>query len=140
MHVLLLTSHYPPDVAATGQLVAEMAEDLAEKGARVTVITARPNYAGAPRMPARLLETRYERGVEVKVLGVPALGRRGVWSRLVPFGGYAAAAAAVAPLVERPDVVYALSTPPILGGLLGLSLARLTGPSPKTPSATAISG
>jgi len=27
MRILLFSSHYPPDVAATGQLVAELAED-----------------------------------------------------------------------------------------------------------------
>jgi len=141
MKILIFSSHYPPDVAATGQLVAELAEDLVQAGDQLTVVTARPNYqgataqAGAERgqpekrsvfksLSGRVFQESERRGVQLKVLSLPSFGRRGLWSRAIPFGAYAFGATGLAPFLEKPDLVYALSTPPLLGGLLGLGVAR----------------
>ncbi|MDQ2800277.1 MAG: glycosyltransferase WbuB, partial [Armatimonadota bacterium] len=44
MRILFLTMYYKPDSAATGLLMAELAEELAEQGHEITVITSMPHY------------------------------------------------------------------------------------------------
>lgn len=124
LRILLLSPHYPPDVAATGQLVAELAEDLVAAGHEAVVVAARPGHAGAGRY--RLCTSERRSGVQIHWLGVPQFGRRGVWSRLVPFFGYFAGALVRSLFLRRIDVVFAQSTPPLLAGVLGrlLSLGR----------------
>ena len=118
LRVLFLSPHYPPDVAATGQLVAELAEDLARAGHQPIVVASRPSYTDATRGSYKLLEREIRNGVEIHWLGVPGAGRRGIWSRLLPFAGYFAAAALRSIFFRRIDVVFAQSTPPLLAGLL----------------------
>ncbi|MDH3647346.1 MAG: glycosyltransferase family 4 protein [Gammaproteobacteria bacterium] len=121
--VLFLSPHYPPDVAATGQLIAELAEDLVSSGHEAIVIASRPSYTEGTSRPYRLLERELRDGVEIHWLGVPGAGRRGIWSRLLPFAGYFVAAIMRAMFIRRVDVVFAQSTPPLLAGLLAAMLA-----------------
>ncbi|GEM_PF-2017575 len=41
----IITQFYPPDYAATGQLIAELATQLQSLGMRVKVFTGQPGYA-----------------------------------------------------------------------------------------------
>jgi glycosyltransferase involved in cell wall biosynthesis len=102
MRVLLLNQYYHPDVAATAQLAADLGESLARRGHRVTAVASARFYAGPGRLP--LVDDH--RGV--RILRVPAT--------------------ALAPVlaVERPDVVVALSTPPLVAAL-GLAARWLRG-------------
>ncbi|NJL02053.1 MAG: glycosyltransferase family 4 protein [Spirulinaceae cyanobacterium SM2_1_0] len=43
--LLILTQFYPPDYAATGQLICELATHLSRLGLRVSVFTGQPGYA-----------------------------------------------------------------------------------------------
>ena len=45
--VLLVTRTYPPDSAAVGQLVADLAAELAARGCRVGIATTTPDPGGA---------------------------------------------------------------------------------------------
>ena len=45
MRILFLTMYYQPDTAATGILMAELAEELAEQGHDVRVVTSMPHYS-----------------------------------------------------------------------------------------------
>ena len=44
MSVIILNQYYVPDVASTGHLLYELAENIASQGAHVKVITCRPSY------------------------------------------------------------------------------------------------
>jgi len=44
MRVVILNQYYVPDVASTGHLLFELAENIASQGAEVNVITCRPSY------------------------------------------------------------------------------------------------
>ncbi len=128
MRVLILSPHYPPDVAATGQLVAELAEDLAAAGYQPVVLASRPSYLDQSAGGGyRLLQKELRNGVEIHWLGVPRTGRRGVWSRLLPFAGYFMAAGFRALFLRKVDIVFAQSTPPLLAGVLARVLAWLPG-------------
>jgi glycosyltransferase involved in cell wall biosynthesis len=118
MHVAFFNRSYFPDQTATGQLLTDLAEDLvSQHGCRVTVVVGPPL---AP-LPGRTVEQRgvvrreVTNGVEVH----RALGTRFAKSR---FAGRAAnyltyfLSAAFAGLrLDRPDVVVALTDPPIIG-------------------------
>lgn len=43
--ILIVTQFYPPDFAATGQLVEELAHNLGQLGLTITVFTGQPGYA-----------------------------------------------------------------------------------------------
>jgi colanic acid biosynthesis glycosyl transferase WcaI len=130
MRILFLIPHYPPDVAAVGQIVAELVEDVVAAGHEALVVTAEPSYGsveceeGLPRRDEasglRLFRRETRAGAEIIWLNAPTLGRRGVWSRLVPFGAYALGAGAVTAAIGRVDLVYAMSTPPLLSGFCAM--------------------
>lgn len=46
MRVLLMNRFFHPDPSATAQMLTELAEDLADRRERVTVITGRAAYLG----------------------------------------------------------------------------------------------
>jgi glycosyltransferase involved in cell wall biosynthesis len=45
MKLTILTQFYPPDYAATGQLIEELATELGNKGLKVQVFSSQPSYA-----------------------------------------------------------------------------------------------
>lgn len=118
--ILLLNQHYPPDAGATGRLLAELAEGLASRGHDVTVLTGRPTYPGPHERPAPMEER--VRGVDV--VRVPMAGRReGAIGRGLHYLGYALGSLARGLRMPRPDVVVALSSTPVFGGLAAALLA-----------------
>lgn len=68
----MLLPHFPPDVAADGQLFALLARELAAAGMDVRVLTWRPRYQGITE-PAAARETRD--GVRVSRCWAPAAGK-----------------------------------------------------------------
>ena len=77
--VLFITQVYPPDPAAVGQQLADVAADLAARGRSVTVLTADRGYDDpAVRYPRR--ETR--EGVRIVRLPWSSLGKRSMLLRL----------------------------------------------------------
>jgi len=44
MKVVILNQHFYPEIAATSQLLTDLAEDLAQQGFHATVITGMPSY------------------------------------------------------------------------------------------------
>ena len=44
LNVVILNQYFAPDVVSTGHLLSELAQNLAEHGANVQVITCRPSY------------------------------------------------------------------------------------------------
>ncbi|MBD2093967.1 glycosyltransferase family 4 protein [Trichocoleus sp. FACHB-591] len=45
LHLSIITQFYPPDYAATGQLIEELASQLSHQGIEVQVFTGQPGYA-----------------------------------------------------------------------------------------------
>jgi colanic acid biosynthesis glycosyl transferase WcaI len=115
MHIVALNHVYWPDTAATAQLLTELCESLAADGHAVRVLArAEP---GAPDV-----ETRH--GVAVERLRGSRLGKRRIWHRVVDYASFhARAAARLAALRPRPDVVLALTTPPFIAAAAQLALA-----------------
>lgn len=53
MRVLAVNQFYPPDHAATGQLLGELCADLAAGGDEVTVVASSGTYLGGQKLPGR---------------------------------------------------------------------------------------
>ncbi len=110
-HVVFLNRFYWPSVAATGQMLTDLAEDLAAAGWRVTVVTSRGEYGEAERdLPAE--ETR--NGVRILRVRTTRFGQSRLLGRLADSAGYFLGATWRLARLPRPDAVVALSDPPLL--------------------------
>ena len=127
MNLLVLCPHYAPDVAPTGEVMTQIAEQLAARGHRLHVVTSLPWYrhhAIEPGWEGRLV--RHEDtpwGRLTRVHPFPT-DKGNIPARALAFGGFTALAA-VAGLASRfrPDAVLAMS-PPLTLGAAGWLVAR----------------
>lgn len=109
--ILFVNQHYWPDVAATGQILSDLAEHLVGKGFEVGVVCSQGAYEGG-RVEAPGREIR--RGVRVTRLPSPALGRRSHRGRLLEYVAFLAQVAARLATGRRWDLVVLLTTPSML--------------------------
>ncbi len=139
MRVLLINQYYYPDIAATAQMCADLAEDLVALGHQVTVVAGTacyrtPHDGNRALSPAPLALSAEHRGVRILRVPIPApflssaLSRAGFsFAGARKLGDLAEKAMGYASfffgawlrilLAERPDVVLALSTPPLVAAL-----------------------
>lgn len=118
MRVLFVNQYYPPDSSATAHLLGELSEDLARVH-EVWVVAGRPSYdpehgAGGPER-VRVIRT-----------WSTAFARAGMLGRLCNYATYILSSAVRSLRVPRPDVVVAMTDPPVVGlvGLLAASRHR----------------
>ena len=123
MRVLLLNQFYIPDVAATGQLLADVAEGLAGRGHEVHVICSRRRYGGGAEMFAR---NEVINGVHVHRVGATGFGRDRAVGRVLDYLSFYVLALRAALRLPRMDTCTALTTPPFIA-LVALLLQRLRG-------------
>jgi glycosyltransferase involved in cell wall biosynthesis len=117
--VLFVNQHYAPDVASTGQHLTDLAEHLAARGFRVSVLTARAKYlAGALDAPAEEVQN----GVSVRRVRTTGFGRGRHLGRIADYAGFYAQV--LRHLLTGPgyDLVVCLTTPPLLS--FACALAR----------------
>jgi len=124
MHILLLNEYYPPDTSATAKMAVQVAETLA-KSHKVTVVAGRPSYDPDEFYPYRLLRRDVRNGVVVERVGSTAYPRHQMRRRVSNYLSYLALAVPRA-LALRPDVVLAMTDPPV-AGIAGAFIARLAG-------------
>jgi glycosyltransferase involved in cell wall biosynthesis len=115
MRILVLNQYYPPDSANTARLLGDWLEELA-LAHDVRIIAGRPSYD----------VTRAAGPQRVKVTRVPSLGlgRGTLLARVLTYLSYLLLAAARSLVGRRPDVVVALTDPPIVGAIGALAAAR----------------
>jgi colanic acid biosynthesis glycosyl transferase WcaI len=111
VRVCFFNRSYWPDTGATGQLLTELAEDLAAKhGCEVTVVTG---YPIAPDFTPAPVEMR--NGVRVIRARGTRLSPRRFTGRALNYLTYFASAVWAAIRLPRQDVTVALTDPPIIG-------------------------
>lgn len=121
MRLIFLNRFYWPEEPATGQLLTDLAESMADTGADVRVITSRPP---GPNAPAR----ERHRGVTIRRVPSTRWGSRGrMFGKAVDYASYYVGAwLALVATARRGDVVVAMTDPPLLGVGAWLA-ARLRG-------------
>ncbi len=121
MRILAVNQFYAPDHAATSQLLTELCEDLVAQGDEVTVIASRGRYLGGEKLPAA--ETI--RGVRVVRPWATSFGKAKLAGRLTDYLTFWGTAVARAAAEARPDVLLAVTAPPMIAsGALAVALAR----------------
>lgn len=122
MRLLAINQFYAPDEAATSQLLTDLCEDLAALGHEVSVIASRGGYLGGPKLPEREIL----RGVRVIRPWATSFGKESIPKRLTDYGSFFATAVGRAITTTRPDVILALTTPPLIA-TGALAAAKLRG-------------
>ena len=118
---LLIYAHYfYPDVASTGQILTELCAGL-QYDFKVTVICVVPSYDGKVAekyRKHRIYQERHET-IDVVRVRVPEFDKRNKLSRIKNILAYFFNAIYATFKVGKQDLVYSVSQPPILGGILG---------------------
>ncbi|MGA2499095.1 MAG: glycosyltransferase family 4 protein [Tepidisphaeraceae bacterium] len=116
MHVLILNQPFYPEVAATAQLMWDLAQDLDRHGHNVTAICSRHVY-GTDQSHAQAYEKIGH--IEFRRVGGTRFGRKNLVGRMSDFLSFYAAAFIEMQKMPAPDVILALSSPPMIS-LLGV--------------------
>jgi len=117
--LLVLNQYYRPGVEATGQLLADLCEELA-KDFDVTVVTATLRNAPAGR--------DVRDGVEVIRVRSAAFERRRLWLRALNYTTFLVQSLRVGLARERPDVVLSMTDPPVIANVALLVARRFRAP------------
>jgi colanic acid biosynthesis glycosyl transferase WcaI len=123
VRIALINQTFYPDVAATGQYLADLASHLAERGHEVTVITSRRAYDD----PEKIFP-KQETWRDVRILRVFAtgFGKRAKWRRAIDFASFLCSCCWRLLRLPRQDVVMTLTSPPVVS-FIGAWFARLRG-------------
>jgi glycosyltransferase involved in cell wall biosynthesis len=111
VHIAFFNRSYYPDETATGQLLTDLCEDLVRvHGCRVSVV------AGWPKGTAGVVSHREERhGVQILRARGTHFDKRRFAGRASNYVSYFLSACWAGLRLDRPDVVVALTDPPIIG-------------------------
>ena len=119
--LLIYAHYYIPDVASTGQIVRELAEGMLDTF-DITVICVVPSYTG--KIEEKYKKQKYYKeninGVNIVRIRVPEFDKNNKKSRIKNIVSYFFGAISATFKVGKQDVVFSISQPPILGGLLGV--------------------
>lgn len=118
MHIAFFNRSYYPDQTATGQLLTDLCEGLVhEHGCRVTVVAGPPLLASTAMEPAgrRLVQRQEHNGVRILRASGTRFDKRRFAGRATNYMTYFASACLAGLRLDRPDVVVALTDPPIIG-------------------------
>ncbi|MGI8507795.1 MAG: glycosyltransferase family 4 protein [Gemmatimonadaceae bacterium] len=123
----LLTQTYPPDPAAVGQHMADLAAGLVQRGHTVNVITSARGYDDPSRIyPASEMRD----GVAVHRLGGSSFGKKSLAHRIAGVAGFAAQSSWMVLTRTSPDALIFSTSPPLIG-----VVARMLGWLGRTPTA-----
>ena len=130
MHVAFFNRSYYPDNTATGQLLTDLCEDLVRDHAcRVSVVTGPPLLPTADVPQGRGIVTRESRhGVEIHRVRGSRFDKKRFAGRATNYLTYFTNACWAGLRLDRPDVVVALTDPPIIGLAAWLASRRFGAP------------
>lgn len=116
MHVVFFNRSFYPDTAATGQILTDLCEDLVRvHGCRVTVISGMPLLPAASAGNAQPPAHETYRGIEIVRARGTRFAKRRFVGRAMNYVTYFLSACWAGLRIDRPDVVVALTDPPIIG-------------------------
>jgi len=122
--VLVIVQHFYPDIAAAGQVLTELAEDLVKLGRRVKVITGQPGYDPTSRRRAPSHEEY--RGIKIRRLAYLRASKNRLVGRFLSYVSFLVACCGYLLFVSHRDYdsVLLASSPPIMS-VLGVLLKRI---------------
>ncbi len=128
LHIAFFNRAFSPEVSATGQLLTELARGLVEDhGARVSVVTGIPlgviHGSWSPPHGWCLIGQERWKGISILRARGTSFSKRTLVGRMVNYLTYFGSACWAGLKLKHPDVVIALTDPPIIG-LAALMAAR----------------
>ena len=115
MRILFINQYFPPDAANSAYILGELAEDLARHH-QVRVLAGCPSYSAGST-------TFRPRGVDVVRARSTTFDRKSMIGRLANYATFSLSASLLACRQPRPDLVVAMTDPPVIG-FVGLLAAR----------------
>ncbi len=138
MHVAFFNRSFYPDMAATGQLLTELCESLAlDYGCRVSVVAGMPLLPEAAHEANEVAHTHsrglffhreVHRGIEIFRAHGTRWSNRSPLGRTINYLTYFLSATVAGRYLDQPDVVIALTDPPIIGLSAHLTARRFNAP------------
>lgn len=130
MRVLLLSTYFRPDIASTGVLMTQLAEELIRLGHQLTVVTSMPHYDGNriwPEYRGRLHLREQQDGLTIRrvYLYVPQQ-KESLMGRLLNYVTFNSLSVVTGGLAGQHDVLLTPS-PPLTNGASAFLLSRLHG-------------
>ncbi|MDK0899077.1 glycosyltransferase family 4 protein [Clostridium perfringens] len=119
--LLIYAHYYYPDVASTGQILAELSEGMLDTF-DITVICVVPSYSGKIKekyKKNRIYKEAYN-GVNLIRVRVPEFDKKNKISRIKNLLAYFMNSIIATIKLDKFDYIYSISQPPILGGTLGV--------------------
>jgi len=132
MRILFLTMYYKPDNAATGILMAELAEELALQGHDVRVVTSMPHYSTNsiwPEYKGKLWMRERQGKIPIhRVWSYVPVNKDKLLPRFFSYLSFTLLSAFAGLLMPRPDVIITPSpSPPLTNGVSAYLLGKLRG-------------
>lgn len=125
--ILIIANYFYPDVASLGQLITDFCFQLKDKY-DFTVIAAIPNYDRDLQIENDKKKLSFYKEIvneiKVKRVIVPNINKRSKLSRINYILKYYFNSRKAIRSVKEYDIIFTVSQPPILGGLLGIYAKR----------------
>ena len=122
--VLIVTQHFYPEVAATAQLMTDLAIDLADKGIDVTVLAARPYYLTSQQK--EILPKEEYRGIKIVRVFTTRFNLGNILGRIPNWLSFHISGLIKSIVLAKHDVVLTLTIPPYIA-FVGMILQKLKG-------------
>ena len=116
--IVFVINYFYPDVASTAQLMTDLVSDLQDEF-DITVVAAQLGYAGEQERVKKIIGTDKYINVKVRRLKLPIVNKLSKISRIRYIISYFILALIATLLEKKVDIIYTISQPPILGGLIG---------------------
>lgn len=117
--IVFVINYFYPDPASTGQLLTELCLSL-QHDFRITVIAAQPGTdAGGRSDTSQLFEEGFLQNIRVVRLRLPEVDKSSKFSRIRYILMYFIMANIALWREKSVNIIYTISTPPILGGVIG---------------------
>lgn len=125
--MLVYANYFYPEVASTAQILTELCDGLSENY-DITVICSVPCYTGEIAEEYKKKKYYYENYKNVKIIRVKVrdFNKANKISRVLHILSYFKNSILATLKVGKQDIVYTISQPPILGGLLGVIGKKIT--------------
>ena len=127
MKITIICPHFAPDTAPTGEVMTQIVNELQHLGHRIHVVTSLPWYRDhsiEPGWTGRLISReKTSWGKITRIHPFASKNRTNILARAIAFGAFSCAAALVATLTRRTEIILAMS-PPLTLGLAGWVAAK----------------
>lgn len=120
--ILVIANYFYPDVASLGQLITDFCFELKDKY-NIQVIASIPNYSSDLEIDDKLAKRKYYdekiNGIKVRRIVVPNVDKKNKISRIKYIITYFINTIFAINNIKEYDIIFTVSQPPVLGGLLG---------------------